>query len=218
MDNKNKYIFATFAAVMSLSFWTFSFAQLYVPNTTNINRIVVQQQRQKMKSDLLSKINLIEDKQKKYLATKITNEMDNTHELWLDHFYSVLSDLDSIVGKIKTRSQKAASNGKDVSSVESAVAKAENSLQVAKSVLDSQAEVIYIVDVNLITKTVSLNQDLLLSTLRNQFKILSSNMEDNINSIKDGAMKDARNDVREAFLVLADVPDVDDRPADFINK
>jgi len=209
-----KIILIAVVATVGMFFGMLTSAQLTI-TIPKITSGVAQQQKQQEIQNLLQKINQINDINKRYLATKIVNEMDFTNTTATDHFNNVLDQLDNVVQLIQSRSLKAASNGKDVSDVNDAVQKAEQSIETARSTVEQQSEKTYIVDITLLPKITSTQagQNKMVSVLKTQFGINNTQLKTDISSIENGVMKNARGDTRNAFLVLAEVPEVDNQPS-----
>lgn len=185
--------------------------QLYIPDIVDINKIIVEQERQAQIAELRKKINQIQDFQKRYLANKITNNIDFAHKTWVNHFNIILGDLEDIIVKIESRMAKAELNNKDVSKVKVAVENAKRSVEIAKASVYDYENKIYVVNASRISvnSSTQLGQVQLVSALKNQFEILKDQIKEDTFSIRDGVVKDAKDYVRIAFLELADVPEVD---------
>lgn len=166
---------------------------------------------QQARENAQKKISQIKDQKQKEAANRIASQFDRINQVWTDHFTNVLDRLDAILQKIKSRAEKAAANGQDVSLANTAIQKAGNAISTARTAVLNQAQKTYIVDTTNITSTES-SQSNLVSQLRVQFKSLRDKLLGDLKSLRDGAMKDARRAVKDAWRALSQVPKVDEEP------
>jgi len=85
------------------------------------------------KRELESRVTQIRDEQKKRMAEQLATQFDRINKNWTDHFSNVLDQLDEVLGKIRTRAEKASANGADVSSVNAAITAAQTSIATARA-------------------------------------------------------------------------------------
>jgi len=227
IKNKNIYILAT-AGVLLFSA-TFIYAE-----TSNLDNLMsgaktrslqVKQQIQQVreqaqnnvkqrKLDLQKKIGQIRDQKKQDAANRIQDQLNHVNQVWTDHFTLVLDRLDAVLQKIKSRAEKALANGRDTSKVTAAIQKAETTIASARTAVADQAKKTYTVDATSITSDASdaSEQNNLISKLRTQFKAQKDQLFKDLTSLRDGLMKDAKNDVQSIFQALSQVPNVDKEP------
>lgn len=174
-----------------------------------------QEKVKQIKENARQKINQIKDQRKKERADRIVKQLDHVNQVWTDHFSNVLDKLDDVLQRIKTRSEKAAANGKDVSAVNTAIAEAQSKIAAARSAVIEQAKKTYIIDTSAINQTGSeqSQQNNLTSALREQFKKMHDQLKNDLMLLRDGVIKDARAAVKNAFQVLSQVPDLNKEPA-----
>lgn len=167
------------------------------------------------KADVQEKIRQIKDQRKQEAANKIAKQLDHLNQVWTDHFINVLDRLDAILQKVKSRTEKASANGKDVLAVKTAIQNAESKIASARTAVASQAQKTYTVNATAVTQTGSTanDQNNLVSSLREQFKALKDQLMGDLKSLRDGAMKDSRNAVQDAFKALSQVLKVDEEPS-----
>ena len=172
-------------------------------------------QIKQLRDNMLLKIGQIKDQRKQQAATKIANQLSHTNEVWTDHMTNVLDRLDAILQKIKSRADKAQANGQDITAITTAINNAESKITAARSAVADQAKKTYVVDTSSITGATSTTsgQNSLVSKLRTQFMSLRDQLFKDLTSLRDGAMKDARQSVQDAFQALSQVPNVDKEPA-----
>ena len=158
------------------------------------------------------KMRQIKDTTKQNATDRILNQMEKLNQVWASHFTNVLDRLEAVLEKIKSRKDKALANGKDVSLVIEAITKAEASIDAARVALEIQAQKTYVVDPGTISQetTTQEGQNNLISDFRTQFKALRELLFADLKSLRDGAMKDARDSVKDVIKILSEIPGVDD--------
>ena len=154
----------------------------------------------------------IKDTTKQTATDRILNQMEKLNQVWTNHFTNVLDRLDAVLEKIKSRKDKASANGKDVSLVIEAITKAEASIDAARVALEIQAQKTYVVDPATISQETATQegQNNLISDFRTQFKALRELLFGDLTSLRDGAMKDARDSIKDVVKILSEIPGVDD--------
>jgi len=155
------------------------------------------------------KIQELKDTKKREAATKIVAQLDRINKNWTDHFTKVLDRLDAVLQKIKSRSEKAAANGKDISTVTTAITDAQAKIDAARTAVAAQAQKTYVLDTTVIVDPNTSGQDNLMAGLRTQFKTLKEQLHKDLTTLRDGAMKDARKAVADVLLKLSNIPGVD---------
>ena len=126
----------------------------------------------------------------------------------------MLDKLDEVMQKIESRVEKASANSQDVSQAKFAIYEAGQKIEAARSAVEAQANKTYVVDTTAITDASSTvaSQNSLISKLKDQFKILRNQLFSDLKALRDGAIKDARLSVKNAFKALSEVPKVDEEP------
>lgn len=155
------------------------------------------------------RIQELKDTKKREAATKIVAQLDRINKNWTDHFTKVLDRLDAVLQKIKSRAEKAAANGKDVSMVTTAITDAQAKIDAARTAVAAQAQKTYVLDATVIVEPDTSGQDNLMAGLRSQFKRLKEQLHKDLTTLRDGAMKDARKAVADVLLKLSNIPGVD---------
>ena len=218
MKTFNKYILAVGVLVASASF---VLAQNTSPSRLSQSLQEIQQIRsqaqdqiRQIRTEMMTKIDAIKDQVKRTAADRIVARLDHVNQVWTDHFTNVLDKLEDILKKVQSRADKAQANGQDVSAVNIAVQNAESKIVAARSAVADQAKKTYIVDPTKLPGATSstTSQNSLISKLRDQFKLLRDQLLKDLTTLRDGAMKDARNSVQDAASALSQVPDVDLEP------
>ncbi|MDO8530138.1 MAG: hypothetical protein Q7S10_01915 [bacterium] len=171
-------------------------------------REAAQAKAKELKEKAKNRIEEIKDKKKKETAEKIASQFERINKIWTDHFTNVLDRLDAILQKIKSRTQKAGENGKDVTLVNAAITNAEAKIAQARSAVALQAQKTYVLNTSA-TDPTSTTQEALVTSLREQFKVLKKQLHTDLAALRDGAMKSAREAVKSTFEALSNIPGVD---------
>src|SRR3989344_3136231 len=215
MMNKNIFII-TIVGVLLLS-GNFIYAEEIKRPLKPIQRI--EELRTKAQENIKEKreaakvrMRQIKDTTKQNATDRILNQMEKLNQVWTNHFTNVLDRLDAVLEKIKSRKDKASANGKDVSLVIEAITKAEASIDAARVALEIQAQKTYVVDPATISQETATQegQNNLISDFRTQFKALRELLFGDLTSLRDGAMKDARDSIKDVVKILSEIPGVDD--------
>jgi len=174
---------------------------------------------EKKRMDFKRKISEIKDSKKKEMADKIMNQINRVNQVWTNHFTNVLNRLDTVLQKVKSRVAKLPAD-RDLSALNSAISKAESAISLARSQVLEQSQKSYIVNTSTITNETSINsgQDDLVNAFRSRFKLLKDKLMSDLFSLRDGAVKDARNAVQEAFMALSKIPNVDRESVENLNN
>lgn len=176
-------------------------------------RLETQEQIKQKQENLRSKVAEIKDEKKQKAAEKILNQFDHINRVSTDHFLSVLDKLDAVLQKIKSRAEKAASDGKDLTAAKQAIQKAEQSIKIAREAVIAQAAKTYTVDSSVIAGAVAdEGKNSIVSKLRERFKELRKQLFNDLAALRGGAMKSAREAVHAAAEALAKVPNIDKDP------
>ena len=152
------------------------------------------------RAELKDKISKLRDEKKKQIATRLDEQMARINTQRTNHFNNVLDHLLKVLGKIELRADKAQAAGKDVSAVKTAIANAKTAIETARTAVEAQAKKTYIATFTSGDK------------LGAAFKAVKEQLKTDLLGLRDGAMKSAREAVKNAFQALKDVPRVDDEP------
>ena len=174
-------------------------------------KVNVQEAREKVQK----KVAEIRDEQKQKLAGQIVNQLEHLNKVWTDHFTNVLNRLDAVLQKIKTRADKASSNGQDVIAVNTAVQTAETAISNARGAVEAQAKKIYAVDtttvnIGVASTTSATGQTQIIKNLKAQFKTVGDQLKKDLFVLRDGLIKDSRTAVQNALQALNKVPKVNE--------
>ena len=100
------------------------------------------------KEDRMASIAAFRDQKKQAVLERIEEKLNQINERRTNHFLKVLERLREILAKIQSRSDRAEANGKNVASVDTAIAAAEAAIDTAEAAANTQADKVYDVTVN----------------------------------------------------------------------
>ncbi len=173
----------------------------------------IKVQREKTEQHLAD----IRDKAKQQMAERLAKQFDNINKTWTDHFMNVLDRLDAILKKVQDRANTTAGNGKDISSVTTAISSAQSAIAAARTAVTTQAGKTYALDPTIVPVTTSTTtpsgQEELMKGLRGAFKNLHTGLFKDLFALRDGPIKDARKAVEDAFKALRQIIGSDDEHA-----
>jgi len=148
------------------------------------------------KEALKIRLKAIKDERKKLAVERIDDGLVKMNARMTAHFTDVLDKLADVLGRIVSRTDKAADGGLDVSAVRTAVTEAESAIANARSAVAEQAGKTYSITVT--------TEDALRADVGGARKAL----HDDLKKVQD-AVKAAREKVRKAATTLAQIPGVD---------
>lgn len=95
------------------------------------------------KQEVKTRIAAIRDEKKRAALERIEEKLNKINERRTNHFLKVLERLAEILAKIQFRADRAETNGKNVSSVNTAIATAEAAIDAAETAVNAQADKVY---------------------------------------------------------------------------
>lgn len=98
---------------------------------------------QTRKEERMASFSAIRDAKKQEILAKIEDKLNKINERRTDHFLKVLARLREILAKIQSRSDRAEANGKNVATVDTAIAAAQAAIDTAETAVNAQADKIY---------------------------------------------------------------------------
>jgi hypothetical protein len=172
------------------------------------------QQREKIQQKVQERVAEIQDKAKQQIASRLISQFDHINKVWTDHFAQLLGRYDAILQKIQERANIAASQGKDISTVTSAIQTAKTAITAAKSAVEAQAAKTYTPDISTAAAptaatTTTAGQQQLMQNLRSSFKTLRDQLFKDLFALRDGPMTNVRKAVQSALQTLRQIPGVD---------
>jgi DNA repair exonuclease SbcCD ATPase subunit len=178
----------------------------------------VQEKIKNVREKVQQKITEIRDKQKQRQTQQIIKQLEHLNQVWIDHLTKLLNHYDAVLEKIKTRTDKAAANGNDVSAADAAIQAAKTAILSGRTAVETQAKKTYMPDLTAVnsgvaSSTTPTGQNQMIKNLRDQFKTLKEQLQKDLFDLRDGAIKNARTAVQNALQALSKVPKVDEEPA-----
>lgn len=152
------------------------------------------------RAELKDKISKLRDGKKKQIATRLDEQLARLNAQWIDNFNNVLNRLSEVLGKVELRSSKAEMAGKDVTAVKTAIQNAKTAIETARTAVEFQAKKTY---------TATFGSE---SELGAAFKAIKEQLHSDLTSLRDGAMKGAREAVQNALQALKGVSKVNEEP------
>lgn len=95
------------------------------------------------REEIRTRVQAIKDEKKLAALERIEEKLNQINQRRTDHFLKVLERLREILAKIQTRTDRAETNGKNVSSVDTAIAAAEAAIDAAEDAVNAQADKVY---------------------------------------------------------------------------
>ncbi len=157
----------------------------------------IEAKRKALSADFQSKLQVIRDEKRKQVVSNLNDKLGNREQKWCAHWSEVVDRLNDILGRVKTRRDKAKAAGKDVTSVNTAIAAADTAIASAKQIAAGQCAKTYAIQ---ITTDANLGQSV---------KATISQFETDIKTVF-AAMNAARDAVRLAIQSLQGITGIDD--------
>lgn len=142
----------------------------------------VQAKREEVKAKAQS----MRDERKKLVVERVQEKLGNVNEKRTDHFLKVLERLSTILDKIQSRTEKAKTEGKNVTAVETIIASARTAIITAESAVNVQTAKTY---------QITVNDD---TTARNDVGAITKQLQEDLRGVQD-VVKAARDAVQNVF-------------------
>jgi hypothetical protein len=156
----------------------------------------------------------IRDSEKQKKAEHIAEQLEHLNLKWTEHFTEQINKYGGILLKMQERADLAATSGKDVSAVNSAILLANTAVASAQTAVTAQSAKTYVLDAStVVTTTVTATQkgqDELVSSLRTAFQKIHKALFADLTALRDGPMKNARASVQGALQALKQIPNIDE--------
>ena len=95
------------------------------------------------KEELRARFKAIKDEKKAQILERVEDKLNKINERRTDHFLKALERLREILAKIQSRADSAEANGKNVSSVDAAITRANTAIEAAGAAVNAQADKVY---------------------------------------------------------------------------
>lgn len=157
----------------------------------------IEAKRKAASTDFQSKLQVIRDEKRKQVVSNLNDKLGNREQKWCTHWSEVVDRLNDILGRVKTRRDKAKAAGKDVTLINTAIANADAAIASAKQTAASQCAKTYTIQ---ITTDANLGQSV---------KATISQFETDIKAVFT-AMNAARDALKLAIQSLQGIAGIDD--------
>lgn len=144
------------------------------------------------REELKERLSELKDQRKARVVENIDDSLSKRNEKWINHWADVISRLNESLAKIQTKTTELSTEGKDVTSVNTAIARAQSSIAEAQANINAQASKTYTIEIN---SENTLGRDV--SGVISQFKTDISKVLQSI--------KSAKTAVKEAFEALRSI-------------
>lgn len=144
------------------------------------------------REEIKTRIAVIRDEKKRALVERIEKNLNQINQRRTDHFLKVLERLREILAKIESRTDRAQTNGKNVSNVRSAITTAETAIEAAEKAVNAQTDKVY---------EVTVSDE---STARNDIGTTMKKLQEDLRATRDFVHK-ARTAVFDALRALVAV-------------
>lgn len=150
-----------------------------------------------MRADLKVRLQKVKDEQKRNRVEKISEQIDALNKKELDHFSDLLDKMEKTLERIGSRADKAESRGLNVSVVRAAMDDAHAAIEASRVAITAQAGKTYTIEVT--------TEEVLKADVGKARKAL----RDDLAKVR-GTVKAAHDAVRNAAVILAQIPRVDE--------
>lgn len=162
----------------------------------------VKQEIETKRAEFKDKIKDIKDEAKKTAAEKLFNDLNSLNSKMVDNLKKAADQIEAVLNRILSRSEKAAANGEDVTTVNAASDLAKKAIEDARTAIQTQAGKVYSTT---FTSTSASDKD----TLRADLTLTRNQLKQDLESVKT-KVKAARDAVHNAATTLAQIPKVDE--------
>lgn len=168
-----------------------------VKNAVEAKRQTLKTTIETEREALKNRLKAVRDEKKKQAVERIYTTLNAINERMTDHFLNVLDQVEDVLDRVQSRSDKAKANGLDVSSVQTAIDEAHRAIEAGRTIVREQAAKSY---------SITVTDE---ATLRENAKSVKEQLRKDLEAVKD-AVKAARDSVRVAAVALAQIPRVNE--------
>ena len=165
--------------------------------TVEVKRAELKNTIQTQRDELKTKLQNIKDERKKTAVERIDQNLTNLNARMTTHYTNVLDQISGVLARVTSRADKAQTNGKDVTTVRTAITNAQNAIDAAQVAVVAQAGKTY---------SMNISGD---ETLKNDVGVARQALRDDLKKVED-SVKAARDGVRQAAITLAQIQGVDE--------
>ncbi|HAM96091.1 MAG: hypothetical protein UX53_C0004G0030 [Candidatus Azambacteria bacterium GW2011_GWB2_46_37] len=165
--------------------------------TVEQNRSELRTRVQTEREQLKEKLAAIKDERKKQIVERVAQQLNELNERQTNHLVQVLDKLDTALGRVGTRTDKAEANGRDISSVRTAISAANEAITASRAAISVQAGKSY---------TIAVTDE---AGLRKVVGDARQTLHNDLSETRK-AVKTAHDAVKKAATTLAQIPQVDE--------
>ena len=176
------------------------FARERIENTKQLmqeRRENIREKIEEKRQIIKERLEKVEDERKQRIAEHLYDQINNLNERMSNTFSFILDKIEAVLSRIETRSEKAAENGADVSTVEAAITEAINAISASRAAIEAQSQKVYVFEVN--------SEE----TLRLDVGSIRQSLHNDLVEVRRTIVA-AREAVRKAAVALARIPRVDE--------
>ena len=155
----------------------------------------IEQLRERLRAQLKERI---KNEAKREIVERVYQRINELNERMTNHYLNVLEKLEKILERIESRTAKAKLNNLDTSKVEVAIEEAKTAIFKAKEGVKTQAGKVY--------QPPEITDE---TTLKTKIGLLRKQLHDDLKSVEK-LVKEAREAVRKAFVLLAQINKVNE--------
>jgi hypothetical protein len=161
-------------------------------NQIEERKLQAKELMQENRTMLQERLGAIKDEKKQEIVLNFTEKIGELNEKYMDHLTASLNNMETVLQGVMSRTEKASVDGKDVSSIRTAIAVVEEDIVVARSYIINQLATTYVVNV---TDEDNLRDDV--SLVRNEFR-------SDIQLVREAVLK-VREDLSEVASLLGQI-------------
>lgn len=162
-----------------------------------MKREEVKQKVAAKREDLKKKLEKIKDERKKQLVMRLDEQLDKINANRVGHFTENLDKVQKVLNNVSSRADKALAKGLNVTTVKTAILKAEAAINASKTAIEAQAGKTYALTIKIE------------ATLRSDVGVARQTLEKDLKAVQE-TIKAAHDAVRSAAVALAQIPHVDE--------
>lgn len=160
-------------------------------------RTEIQQQIEQKRTVLKEEVAKIKNQKKQDILSRVYESINELNKRMTDQFQKALDQLSDVLLRIQTRADTAKANGKDVSAVQAAIAKATDAITAAKTAVTAQTGKVY---------SFQIRSD---ATFKKDVGQARQTLHADLVKVRD-ALKAARDAVHQAAVALSQISGVDE--------
>lgn len=157
-----------------------------------------QQNFEREREKLRERLRQIRDERKIRIAERIYERINDLNRIITNHYFRVLDQMERVLARIESRTAKASLRGINIPKVEEAIKEAQSKIEIAREAVKVQAGKVY-----------SVPQIANEEELKAKFGTIRQSFHEDIVKVRN-IVFEAREAVKEAAVILAQVPRIDE--------